>query len=130
MNEIKIDEVTGLPELPKDHFWRVNPNAIDVYRRLPDTDFQKYRRHFTDRDNWGVKSEYVSEIRTSFFGLNKTQYVKFVNRRIFIAGDSYGGDSVTRANLLERAINIRKEMLEYEENQKIMGEYPPKKFEG
>lgn len=127
--EINIDESTGLPELPEDHFWRVNPSAIDVYRRLPDTEFEKYQRYLSN-DYFATKSERIEEIRKSFFGLKRTMYVKYVNRSQYVYGASYGEDNVTRANLLERAINIRKEMLEYEENQKIMGEYPPKKFEG
>lgn len=40
---MKIDESTGLPELPEGYFWRVKRDRVEIRQSLPDSEWEPFR---------------------------------------------------------------------------------------
>lgn len=74
-----IDTNTGLPELPADHFWKVNETSVEIRKRLPDTEWRersRYGSYLWGRDD---HEEGISEHRQ----VNVTRKVRHTERRWF-----------------------------------------------
>lgn len=114
---IKIDETTGLPELPEGHFWSV----CDDYTTIC-VEIRKRRKRFGSKR---VIKGHVYRIIDGDDG-------KIFGHAIFALDDRDLTPEAIQASAKRLLADWRKRdesILRYEENKKLLGAYPPKKLE-
>lgn len=138
---MKIDEATGLPELPEGYVWHIKEHEI----RIEELRWTNWRSHsfsgLYDRPFKWETREVSSKVK-KWWRFPKTvttteyrdQYGEPVRVKRYDERDSYGytlekPDPVTKDNLLERCEAVYTEWQEQIEREKLYGLYPPNKFE-
>lgn len=145
---IKIDEATGLPELPEGHYWYISAEHVQIRKHRPDGDWVRYTLNgypSTPGDEERVEKRVVEVLDTSTF-LNRLFRLREevtenrrVNRSTKVAGGRYGTTlpdyhpkesrvPTTRANLLERCEDVYTAWRHRVDTETIYGSYPPRKF--
>lgn len=106
---MNIDETTGLPELPEpDLFWRVKPNAVEIWRNLPGTEWRNDEYNYPSLDFSRI--EYLQEDReTEYRTINRTWTTteKRWFRRVKVEkSDTYKALFARRVNRRHREITV------------------------
>lgn len=115
----KIDEATGLPELPENHFWRIGDSCVSIMERIPpggEIEAAESRIRIASKSNLVWTKHYGKWNFDSYF---RPQYVA-------------APDPITRENILERCtetlLEWQQEIREWAKQKEIKGDYPPKKI--
>ncbi|WP_346921917.1 hypothetical protein [Glutamicibacter creatinolyticus] len=114
------DPNTGLPELPEGHFWRLKEGEYCTVR----LSIRKKRKHF------GSKSIISMRVYHNWDGKNMEYRSPALVEGL--ADENLTPDAIrnTAEHLLEKWHTRDAGRLRYENNVKLMGDYPPKKLEG
>ncbi|GAA1412063.1 hypothetical protein AUR04nite_00110 [Glutamicibacter uratoxydans] len=114
---IKIDETTGLPELPEGHFWNVLEGHYNVGLEI-----RKHRKRFGSKV---IISGVVRRIRDDGEEFYLSTAVDGVSDEDFTPEAIFYSAKLLLNEWRKRDATI----LRYEENKKLLGAYPPKKLE-
>lgn len=142
MTRYEIDDATGLPKLPEDHFWSVYPNRVVIRKSLPPTEWSKVRRTgFVDYLGREETRSTSVQPKNLFKKEKVEKEYRLVNRYEEVAHmvSDPTGEVIQHRNGFEEVLRepVTKENLlalcekatDKWEAQKIYGDYPPKKFE-
>lgn len=136
----EIDETTGLPKLPRNHYWEVTEHSIYIKELGDWTEWEEVpQSYFAHRPAYEVEFRTISKTTYFFFKKNISQrrikVFSVVHFKNFGTWDYstrdtlVKADPVTRKNLLERTTLMYLEWQEILESKKIYGNYPPNKLE-
>lgn len=153
----KIDDATGLPELPEGYFWRVEKQSVSIMEKRPDTEWyatyspsphiepgREYRDAVSTvtRKAWGLFPVTRTVVSKETRIVNRSQAV--VTQKTEETGEKYTVRGTIRYDNIrmpdqefklhkdltrEDLIPLCEKALEKFDNRKLLGDYPPKKLE-
>lgn len=142
-----IDETTGLPKLPEDHFWRIEENRIQIMESGEWTEWGAPEPYYYEPD----EKESREVIETVSIGVGRrvripngnppkeehrylTHISKYSKRygkwgyKLSIGEYLLDGNPVTPDNILERCTEVLQEWEDEKKRKELYGDYPPKKL--
>lgn len=151
MKEIKIDEATGLPELPEGQFWDIQEDFIAIRENAEPSEWRDALQPQAFYDNFAHTRETRAVIRM----VEKKSWmrkvtvgepvlqVRDINQSQIVRSKKYGewdttyspiprcveSDPVTRENIVERCTEILFQWEMEKARQGLYGHYPPNKLE-
>jgi len=154
MSEIDIDETTGLPRLPEDHFWRIRERGyhsypeswgdqgwvgqVSVYATEGPGIWSEWRNKVTKGQDYNTDYEYREvvtrkSILSTFRVKNtiKQERSRPSGRDRFVFSSAEWQDernTVSAKNLVNRCQEVLHAWNESIERNKIYGDYPPKRL--
>lgn len=141
MEKFITDQDTGLPQLPEDHFWRVEERLIHIMKLLPDLEFvasnqtdpELYHTRFADYRKMSLDREPKTETYRTIFGRYKQRVVeRWVYRywegakRVYTLSWEYVEPN-NPDNLWERCCEVLEKWERQQRAENTWGDYPPKK---
>lgn len=147
---IEIDEATGLPKLPEDHFWRIGDSVIYIMRNIPAGEWGEwsgndYSKLYLKTESeareagkprrllWGDVEPPRMEYRWRWAAKAVEVYTKYYGewQMDWIRLQLLEPDPITKSNILERTTEVLEawntETALEAEQLEIQGDYPPKK---
>lgn len=134
---MQISNLTGLPELPENHFWRIWSTSEDIYgwHRFVESgvyvEIVEFTSYVSSRKEWVVWPFYKRTIE-----MEGQQQQRLVSAaiRIPIAKGSIERrnadlEEVTEELILETAIEVYEKWSKKKAAASLLGDYPPKKIE-